>query len=123
MAKKRMNWYILDDIGQLDPILKRSHTRPQLLFKHSVTCPISMMARMRIEDHWDLEDVDAHYLDLLQYRAFSNHIAERLEVHHESPQVILLVGGEAVYDASHMDITVNEIKSALEYTRKQSSNG
>jgi bacillithiol system protein YtxJ len=30
-------------------------------------------------------------------------------VHHESPQVIVLRQGDATYDASHMEITTNEL--------------
>jgi bacillithiol system protein YtxJ len=30
-------------------------------------------------------------------------------VHHESPQVVVVINGEATYDASHMEITVAEL--------------
>ncbi|NBX87688.1 MAG: DUF2847 family protein [Bacteroidetes bacterium] len=36
-------------------------------------------------------------------------IADTFEVHHESPQVVVVINGEATYDASHMEITVAEL--------------
>jgi bacillithiol system protein YtxJ len=89
---------------------------PCLIFKHSTRCNISAMAKYRLEDDWAFEPgrVEAYYLDLLNHRALSGHIAERFSVHHESPQVLLIVDGACTYDASHLDITVEELREALE---------
>jgi bacillithiol system protein YtxJ len=38
---------------------------------------------------------------LLQYRSISNRVAQLLEVTHQSPQVIVLKDGRAVYHVSH----------------------
>lgn len=114
-----MQWNSITSSNDLAAILEASKGRPQVVFKHSTTCPISSMARMRLEDNWDLEHVDAHYLDLLQYRPLSNAIAEEWQVHHESPQVLLIIEGEVVYDASHLDITVTELKESLSYAQQK----
>ena len=45
----------------------------------------------------------------------ANYIAEKLQVHHESPQIILIKDGEAEYDSSHFDITVDELNESLDY--------
>lgn len=116
-----MQWNNIQDKETVDNIVRASQDSPQLLFKHSTTCPISSMAKMRLEDHWNLDQVATHYLDLLAYRPVSNYIAESLDVHHESPQVILLVDGEVVFDASHLDISVEEVKSALDYAQGRSA--
>jgi bacillithiol system protein YtxJ len=34
-------------------------------------------------------------------------------VHHESPQVLLIVNGECIFDTSHLDISVSELQEAL----------
>jgi bacillithiol system protein YtxJ len=70
------------------------------------------MAKRRLESNWNL-DLDAYYLDLKQYKEISNTIAEKFSVHHESPQLILLKDGEAIYDASHFDISVEELQEAI----------
>ena len=76
------------------------------------------MAKMRLESKWALNHVDAHFLDLLSYRSISNYIAESLEVHHESPQLLLLKNGDVIHDASHLDISVDEIKESINYSEQ-----
>jgi bacillithiol system protein YtxJ len=109
-----LTWNTLDSESALETLVKHSFDTPQLIFKHSTRCNISALAKYRLEDDWSLEGVEPHYLDLLQHRPLSAAIAERFSVHHESPQVLLIVNGECVYDASHLDITVAEIAETLD---------
>ena len=43
----------------------------------------------------------------------SNEIASRFNVYHESPQLILIRNGKAVYDVSHSDIDAEALKSKI----------
>jgi bacillithiol system protein YtxJ len=53
------------------------------------------------------------YAIVVQYaRDLSNHIAEALGVRHETPQVLLIKDGEAIYHASHYDISTDDLRSA-----------
>lgn len=108
-----MNWHPIDTIEHLEHIKNASFERPQVIFKHSTTCSISRMALDRFERADPPENVDFHYLDLLKYRSISNAIAEFFNVHHESPQVILVKQGECIYDESHYGIMMDELKSFL----------
>ncbi len=108
-----MNWQPITTIDQLEQIKTASFTTPQVIFKHSTTCSISRMALDRFERSDTPENVDFHYLDLLNNRAISNAIAEFFQVHHESPQVILVKQGECIYDESHYGIMMDELKSFL----------
>ncbi len=112
-----MNWNSINSSKHLDEIIELSKSSDCLILKHSTTCPISSMAKMRLESKWDSEslNIKPFYLDLLSYRPISNEIAERFNVHHESPQILLIRNGECIYDESHMDISVDEIKSVLDY--------
>lgn len=112
-----MNWLPLNSLSQLDEIDLKSNLSPVTIFKHSTSCSISGMSKMRLEGKWDLDN-DAYYLDLIKYRPISQAIAERYHVHHESPQILLIKNGECIYDASHFDITVDELKESLEYHQK-----
>ena len=68
------------------------------------------MAKARLDrDQGNLDAYDVYYLDLLSYRSISNLIAEKFDVHHESPQIIVITNGEVSYDESHLDINVNDI--------------
>jgi bacillithiol system protein YtxJ len=108
-----MNWHPINTVEQLEQIKSASFVKPQVIFKHSITCSISRMALDRFERAETPENVDFHYLDLLNFRAISNEIASFFQVHHESPQVILIKDGECIYDESHYGIMMDELKSFL----------
>jgi bacillithiol system protein YtxJ len=110
-----MNWNHIRTIEDVEAIKQRSSIVPCLVFKHSTTCSISSIAKGRLERDWDFEStaIEPYYLDLLSYRSVSNFIAETFAVHHESPQAILVVNGEAIFDHSHLDITVKELKEVV----------
>ncbi len=107
-----MDWIQLNRVEQLENIKAESFKNPVLLFKHSTTCSISAMAKNRMERNYDqskVGDLKPYYLDLLSYRDISNKIVEEFDIEHESPQAIIVQNGEAIYDASHYDISFAEI--------------
>jgi len=104
-----MNWIPLTSEEQLDQISELSKNKPQAIFKHSTTCSISSMALGRMERSVAPESIDFYLLDLKQYRNISNLIAEKFQVHHESPQVLLIKKGECIYDESHYGIQMDEL--------------
>lgn len=110
-----LRWIPITSIAEVESLKNRSHDLPCLLFKHSVRCNISAIAKYRLEDDWDFEDqeVEAYYLDLLEFRAVSQYVADTFQVFHESPQVLLIVQGECIYDASHLGITIEELKESI----------
>jgi len=111
-----LDWITLNKESQLDFLIQQSHSKPQIVFKHSTTCPISSMAKNRLDrSEGHLADYAVYYLDLLSYRSISNEIAARLAVHHESPQVIIVYKGEVSYDESHLDISVEDILEHFKY--------
>ena len=100
-----MAWRELTDLGQLNEIVNKSTEKPVVIFKHSTRCSISRMALRQFEQEFDLEEkVVPYYLDLLEHRDISNEIANRFGVYHQSPQLILIKDGKAVYDRSHESI-------------------
>jgi bacillithiol system protein YtxJ len=68
------------------------------------------MVFKQFENEFDLQDkVIPYFLDLLEYRNVSNEIASRFGVYHQSPQIILVKDGKAVYNASHESIGINKL--------------
>ena len=104
-----MDWIKLSSIEQLEEVDAISREEAVLLFKHSTRCSISSMALNRLESSTQPAGVDFHLLDLLQHRNISAAIAEKFKVHHESPQVLVIINGECTYDESHMGISMDEI--------------
>jgi len=97
------NWKTLDHEDQLSLIDEQSKEGPVIIFKHSTRCGISARSEHALTDgwKWNDEDVQLYYLDLLNYRALSNEIAERYHVVHQSPQMILIKDGKAVDSVTH----------------------
>lgn len=107
-----MKWKELNNINDLETALKASHEHPVALFKHSTRCSVSFMAKKTVERTWDL-DIDAYYLDLIAHRDVSNAIAEQLNIVHQSPQMILVKNGQAIYNASHGSIDIDAMSEKL----------
>ena len=109
--KVEIPWNILNNNDQLDQIDESSKQKPILLFKHSTSCPISAMALNRFEREYQQDaSFDLYYLDLIAFRDISNEIANRYEVRHESPQVLLIKNGSATFNTSHTAISFEEVK-------------
>ncbi|MDN3586955.1 bacillithiol system redox-active protein YtxJ [Pedobacter aquatilis] len=108
-----MAWVNLTSIEQLDEI--KSAEGFSLIFKHSTRCSISMMARKNFELDWDVipADTKLYFLDLITYREISNKIAEVFQVTHQSPQILLIKNGDCVLEASHSDISADEVAEVI----------
>lgn len=88
---------------------------PCLIFKHSTRCSISSTAKNRLESKWQLAPptLTPFYLDLLQNRELSNYIAQKFNITHESPQILLIINGECVYSESHLNINLPDIANQI----------
>jgi hypothetical protein len=104
-----MNWKIINDYNQVQSLVEASHLKPQAIFKHSTRCSISVMAKSRLERSEFPEQIQFHYLDLLQFRDISNKIAEEFGVYHQSPQILLIKNGECIFEETHSAISMDEI--------------
>ncbi|NNT71499.1 bacillithiol system redox-active protein YtxJ [Flavobacterium sp. IMCC34852] len=108
--ENKMAWRTLTDLGQLNEIVNESTETPVVIFKHSTRCSISRMALRQFEQEFDLEGkVIPYYLDLLEHRDISNEIANRFSVYHQSPQLIVIKDGKAIYDRSHESIEAKKL--------------
>lgn len=108
-----MNWIHLTEIATIDQIIKDSFEKPQVIFKHSTRCSISSMALNRLEREAAPANAHFYYLDLLKYRNISNELADKFNVYHESPQILIIRNGECVYDESHQGINMSEIEEQV----------
>lgn len=112
--ENKINWNELTDLGQLDEIIAASNEKPVAIFKHSTRCSVSRMALKQFENQFNSSDkVTPYFLDLITYRDISNEIATRFGVYHQSPQLILIKEGKAIYNVSHSDIDAEELGTKL----------
>lgn len=110
-----MDWIHLTTEEQLADIRDKSKTKPQVIFKHSIRCGISNMAMNRLERTYTPMNADFYLLDIISYRNISNRIAEMFQVHHESPQILVISNETCVYDESHSGINIDEIAEQAQF--------
>lgn len=108
-------FYTLTNRDEFETIDAISHEKPVVIFKHSTRCSISRFALKRFDTDYAFseEKMDWYLLDLLNYRDLSNEIAIRYAVEHQSPQIVVIRNGKAVFNASHDNIDVTDLKQFI----------
>ncbi|RZL35098.1 MAG: bacillithiol system redox-active protein YtxJ [Pedobacter sp.] len=114
-SKSKLVWKNLNSIEDLNTAEQDSHIKPVVLFKHSTRCSISRFVLKNFENTVTVseEEMDFYFLDLIEYGSISNEIAARFQVVHQSPQIIILKKGEAVFNASHESIDAEILNQYL----------
>lgn len=109
--EKVLPWIALNQKDQLEVIVEKSKTKTQFIFKHSTRCGISRMVMNQFVTTYEVEaNADLYYLDLLSYRDISNEVSNTFQVHHQSPQLVIVRNGIAVAHASHGAINDMDLK-------------
>jgi bacillithiol system protein YtxJ len=111
-TNENVKFYTLDKMEQFDEIDEISQTKPVVLFKHSTRCSISRMALKQFDAEFNYpeEKIDWYLLDLLNHRDLSNEIASRYNIVHQSPQIVIIRNGKAVFNESHDSISAEDLK-------------
>ncbi len=99
----------ITDINSFQELAERSKERPVVIFKHSLTCPISSAAYDQMAEYQG----EVALIEVQSARNLSSEIENRLGVAHESPQVIVLRNGQVVWTASHFKITADAVAEAV----------
>jgi bacillithiol system protein YtxJ len=99
----------ITSMDALEQLFTRSHDAPVLLFNCDMSCPRCIAAYQQVTRLGG----DVALIDVICAKRVALALAERTGVKHESPQVILLRDGRAVWSASHYAITFGAVKHAL----------
>jgi bacillithiol system protein YtxJ len=113
----------ISDTKSFEELTDRSKERPVVIFKHSLTCPISSAAYAQMEEF----DGEVALVEVQRARALSAEIESRLGVAHASPQVIVVSKGQVTWNASHFKITTaavaDAVRDAVENSRETVGSG
>lgn len=112
-SETQTNFATVTDVGALDELVTRSHDTPVILFKHSTTCPISARAHNQMLKLGSSVPGQISLVVVQRARELSKRVAEQTGIPHESPQAIILRNGQAVWSASHFDITAEAVAQAV----------
>lgn len=111
-----MHYPLITTIEQLEEALKQAKNTPILFFKHSTSCPISAHAYHELEqfcDTLDAQKIHGYVIHVIENRPTSLELADRVEVTHQSPQVILMKEGKVIWHESHYGITQDSLQKAV----------
>lgn len=107
-----MEWRQLESIEDISKLNKSSDSKHIIIFKHSTSCGISRFVLKNFEkdiDSADFDQFEFYMLDLLKYRAVSNHISEFYDITHESPQLLHIRKGTVISHSSHSNISAGSL--------------
>lgn len=103
-------FFRIDDRNAFDNLISDSKEKAVIVFKHSNACPISARAYREMQK---LEG-QVNMIEVQVAPDLSRELAKMTGVTHESPQVILLRDGKAVWNASHFDVNAATVSQALD---------
>lgn len=100
--------------SEIDSILGKSE-KPQVIYKHSYSCALSLFAKSSLESDLELaaEMADLYLINVIAQRPLSNAIAAKTGVRHESPQLLVIHNGDVFWSASHGNVRIDELLEAL----------
>ena len=105
----------VNDASDVGGLIEVSQGEPIFIYKHSPICSVSTFSYRQVARFLESHDERPrfYWVDVLASRPASQEIASRLEVVHQSPQLILVRNGEAVWHVSHGEIEEDAIERAL----------
>ena len=101
---------ILRSVADLDAVTEASQSGPVLLFKHSLTCPISARAQ---EQFVGVGGAPRFALAVQYAQDVSEAVAERFGTPHASPQLLVIDKGEVTLELTHAQIEAGTVAEHL----------
>ncbi len=99
----------IDSPEAFNELMERSKEHPVVIFKHSLTCPISATAYNQMSQFQG----EVALVEVQRAGELSRAIENQLGIAHESPQVIVLCKGRVTWDASHFDVRADAVSKAV----------
>ncbi len=106
----------LNSVEYWQELNKKSHDVPQVIFKHSSACPISLTAfdSLKIAEEAGVVPQDIHMLVVQVSPELSEQVEAETGVEHESPQLLILKDGKVAFSANHYEITGDVLTEQLQ---------
>lgn len=110
-----VNWNQFKDEGDVDEAIMASNTKPQIIYKHSPSCAVSYLSQrnlMGIDSDLSAH-ADFYVVDVISQRQISLYISKKIGIRHESPQLLIIVNGNVVWDGSHYQVQADVVSEFL----------
>ncbi len=99
----------IDDLESLDRFVAKLNGSAGVVFKHSNTCGVSSRAYGEMSKL----TFPVGIVVVQEARPVSAEIERRWQVNHETPQVLIIKNGKAVWNASHFQVKAEEVDAAV----------
>ena len=109
-----MSFLPLESEADLQHALEASYEKPVLIFKHSIACHVSASAHAALNQLSSPADPPVYRLVVQPARSLSGIIAQRFNVRHESPQLLVVADGTVQAHTSHYGVTAGWVRTQLE---------
>lgn len=108
-------WKELTTTDQIEHIKAVSKSKPVAILKHSSRCGVSSSVLNRLKEGWDIsaDQLEFYFLDLIAYREVSGAVEDTFNVRHESPQLMVIKNEKVIFQRSHFDIKMKELKNVV----------
>jgi len=97
------------DVASLDEFVASASGSAAILFKHSNTCGVSSRAYGEMSKL----GLPIGIVVVQAARSVSDEVEKRWQVSHETPQVLIIKDGKAVWNASHFQVKAEEVAAAV----------
>lgn len=98
----------IEDEADLDSVVGAELA---VIYKHSPLCGLSTIAVREVRRFIERNpDTPVYLLDVIRNRDLARTVEAKLDVRHESPQVIVIRDGSAAWDASHRGVTADALQ-------------
>ncbi len=99
----------IQSLEDLESVLSQDRA---LVYKHSTRCGLSTRARRQIQTFMEkFPAAPVYVVDVIADRPISDAIEESLGIRHESPQAILVEGGNPRRSAAHREVRADVLAS------------
>src|SRR5436305_15193006 len=103
----------IDDLESLDRFVANLNGSAGVVFKHSNTCGVSSRAYGEMSKL----TFPVGIIVVQEARSVSAEIERRGQVNHETPQVLIIKNGKAVWNGSHLQVEAEEVDAASKQVR------
>jgi len=99
----------IDDVESLDRFVANLNGSAGVVFKHSSTCGVSSRAYSEMSKL----ELPIGIVVVQAARSVSDEVEKHWQVNHETPQVLIIKDGKAVWNASHFQVKAEEVAAAV----------
>lgn len=99
----------IDDLESLDRFVANLNGSAGVVFKHSNSCGVSSRAYAEMSKL----TLPIGIVVVQDARAVSDEVEKRWQVNHETPQVLIIKDGKALWNASHFQVKAEQVAAAV----------